>query len=89
MLSGKDVNFKGKNRCFVGNTIQAEELDSFFRNKGKSSAKAGKKTQDDITKNYGRTLGFGAKFGNATVSKNVRAALSTTPELITFYKTKK
>ena len=84
MLSGKGVNCEGKSQCFVGNTKQAEELDSFFSNEGRSSAKIGKNLRKNITRDYGGTLDFRASFGKYAVSKNVKAALSTIPEVITF-----
>ena len=67
--------------------IQAEGLGSFFKNLGKISSKAGKKLATNVLKNPARALEIGANIGTAMVSKNPRTALSTLPELLTFYNT--
>ena len=54
---------------------------------GKISSKAGKKLATNVLKNPARALEIGAIVGTAMVSRNTKAALSTLPELITFYNT--
>ena len=71
------------------NVIQAEGLGSFFKNLGKISAKAGKKLAKNVLSNPGRALDLTAKIVTAAASKNSKQALSTLPELITFYNTEK
>ena len=71
------------------NVIQAEGLGSFFKNLGKISAKAGKKLAKNVLSNPGRALDLTAKIATAAASKNSKQALSTLPELITFYNTGK
>ena len=43
----------------------------------------------NVLSNTGRTLDLPAKIATAAVSKNANQALSTLPELITFYNTGK
>ena len=74
-----------KSMIVSDNTIQAEGLGSFFKNLGKISSKAGKKLATNVLKNPARALEIGANVGTAMVSRNPKAALSTLPELITFY----
>ena len=71
------------------NVIQAEGLGSFFKNLVKISAKAGKKLAKNVLSNPGRALDLTAKIATAAASKNSKQALSTLPELITFYNTGK
>ena len=71
------------------NTIQAEELGSFFKNLGKISAKASKKLATNVLKNTGRALEIGANVATAAASRNPKAALSTLTEVINFYHTGK
>ena len=71
------------------NTIQAGGLGSFFKNVGKTSAKAAKKLASNALKNPARILGIGANVATAAASRNPKAALSTLPEVINFYHTGK
>ena len=90
LLVGKCVICDRKKTMIVSdNVIQAEGLGSFFKNLGKISAKAVKKSAKNVLSNPGRALDLTAKIATATASKNSKQALSTLPELITFYKTGK
>ena len=71
------------------NTIQAQGLGDFFKKLGKIFAKAGKKIAKNVIGNPGRTLDLTAKIATAAASRNSKQALSTLPELITFYNTGK
>ena len=70
-------------------TIKAESLSTFFKNWGKTSAKAGKKLATNVLKNPSRALEIGANVATAAASRIPEAALSTLPELIIFYNTGK
>ena len=90
LLVGKCVVCDRKKTMIVSdNVIQAEGLGSFFKNLGKISAKAGKKLAKNVLSNPGRALDLTAKIATAATSKNSKQALSTLPELITFYNTGK
>ena len=71
------------------NVIQADGLGDFFKNLGESSVKVGKKLAKNVLSNPGRALDLTAKIATAAASKNSKQALSTLPELITFYNTGK
>ena len=70
------------------NTIQAKGLSSFFKNLDKTSVKVGKKLAKNVLSNPGQDLDLAAKIATAAASKNSKQALSTLPELITFYNKK-
>ena len=90
LLVGKCVVCDRKKTMIVSdNVTQAEGLGSFFKNLGKISAKAGKKLAKNVLGNPGRALDLTAKIATAAASKNSKQALSTLPELITFYNTGK
>ena len=90
LLIGKCVICDRKKTMIVSdNVIQAEGLGHFFKNLGKASAKAGKKLAKNVLSNPGRALDLTAKIATAAASKNSKQALSTLPELITFYNTGK
>ena len=72
-----------------GKTIQAEGLSNFSKILGKKRTKYVKKDGKDVISNPGRALNLTAKIATAAVSKNSKQALSTLPELITFYNTGK
>ena len=78
-----------KSMIMSDNTSQAEGLGDFFKNLGKISAKAGKKIAKNVISNQGRALDLTAKIATAAASRNSKQALSTLPELITFYNTGK
>ena len=90
LLVGKCVICNRKKTMIVSdNVIQAEGLGDFFKNLGKSSVKVGKKLAKNVLSNPGRALDLTAKIATAAASKNSKQALSTLPELITFYNTGK
>ena len=61
-------------------TIEAEGLKDFFKSVGRATANFGQK----IATNPVRALEIASKIGSAVVSRNLRAALSATPDLIKF-----
>ena len=67
------------------NTIKAEGLGDFSKNLGKKRLKVSKKMAKNVLGNPGRALGLTAKIATAAASLNSKQALSTLPELITFY----
>ena len=69
------------------NVIQAEGLGDFFKNRGKKGLNVSKKMAKNVLSNPGRALDLTAKVATAAASKNSKQALSTIPELITFYNT--
>ena len=71
------------------NTVQAEGLGDFFENLGKKGLNASKKMEKNVLSNPGRALDLTAKIATAAASRNSKLALSTLPELITFYNTGK
>ena len=71
------------------NTIQAEGLGSFFKNLGRLSAEAGKKSATKVLKNPGRALEITANIATAAGSRSPKATLSSLPEMINFYHTGK
>ena len=90
LLVGKCVICDRKKTMIVSdNVIQSEGLGDFFKNLGKSSVKVGKKLAKNVLSNPGRALDLTAKIATAVASRNSKQALSTLPELITFYNTGK
>ena len=96
--TGKEVNFlisrcsicnRKKSMTVIDNTIQAEGLGDFFKNLGKVFSKAAKKLARNAIKNTSRFLEIGAIVAAATASRNLKAALSTIPEVINIYHTGK
>ena len=61
-------------------TIEAEGLKDFFKSVGKATVNFGKK----VANNPVRALEIASKIGSAIASRNPRAALSATPDLIKF-----
>ena len=61
----------------------------FSKNLGKKVLNKSKKMAKNVLSNPGRALDITAKIATAGVSKNSNQALSTLPELITFYNTGK
>ena len=59
-------------------TIEAEGLKDFFKSVGKATVNFGKK----VANNPIRALEIASKIGTAAASRNLRAALSATPDLI-------
>ena len=90
LLVGKCVICNRKKSMIVSdNTIKAEGLGVFLKNLGKISAKACKKLAKNVLSNPGRALDLTAKIATAAATKSPKAALSTSPEVISFYHTGK
>ena len=69
--------------------IQAEGLSNFFKNLGKKGLNVSKKMAKNVLSNPGRALDLTPKIATAAASRNSIQALSTLPELTTFYNTGK
>ena len=90
MLIGSCAICNRKKSMIVSdNTIKAEGLGDFFKNLGKKTLNVSKKMPKNVLSNPGRALDLTAKIATAAASKNSKQALSTLPELITFYNTGK
>ena len=90
LLVGKCVICNRKKTMIVSdNVIQAEGLGNFFKNLGKKGLNASKKMAKNVLSNPGRALDLTTKIATAAASRNSKQALSTLPELITFYHTGK
>ena len=90
LLVGKCVICNRKKTMIVSdNVIQAEGLGDFFKNLGKKGLNASKKMAKNVLSNPGRALDLTTKIATAAASRNSKQALSTLPELITFYHTGK
>ena len=90
LLVGKSVICdKRKSMIVSHNVIPAESLGDFFKNLGNVSSRAAKKLATNALKNPARFLEIGANVAVAIASGNPKAALSTLPEVITFYHTGK
>ena len=88
MLVGKCAVCNRKTSMIVSdNTFQAEGLSGFFKNLGRTSARAGKKLATNVLKNPGRALEITSDIATAAATKSPKAALSTLPEVINFYHT--
>ena len=90
LLVGKCVICDRKRSMTVSdNIIQAEGFGDFFKNLGKKGLNVSKKMPKNVLSNPGRALDLTAKIATAAASRNSKQALSTIPELITFYNTGK
>ena len=79
MLKGNCVKCRRKKSMTVSDaTIEAEGLKDFFKSVGGATVNFGKK----VANNPVRVLEIASKIGSAAASRNPRAALSTTPDLI-------
>ena len=96
--TGKDIKLlvgicsicnRKKSMIVSDNTIKAEGLGNFFKNLGKKGLNVSKKMAKNVLSNPGRALDLTAKIATAAASRNSKQALSTLPELITFYNTGK
>ena len=96
--SGKEVKLlvgkcvicdRKKTKIVSDNVIQAEGLGDFFKNLGKKGLNVSKKMAKNVVSNPGPALDITAKLATAAASRNSKQALSTLPELITFYNTGK
>ena len=90
LLVGKCIICDSKKSMIVSdNTIQAEGLGDFFKNLGKKGLNVSKNTAKNVLSNPGRALDLTAKIATAAASRKSKQALSTLPELTTFYNTGK
>ena len=71
------------------NTIQAEGFGDFLKYLGKKGINVSKKMAKNVLSNPGRALDLAAEIATGAASRNFKQALSTLPELITFYNTGK
>ena len=78
-----------KSMTVSDDTIKAEGLSDFFEKLGKKGFNVSKKMAKNVSSNPGRALDLTAKIATAAASRNSKQALSTLPELITFYNTGK
>ena len=78
-----------KSMTVSDDTIKAEGLGDFFKNLGKKGLNVSKKMAKNVLSNPGGALDLTAKIATAAASRNSKQALSTLPELITFYNTGK
>ena len=78
-----------KSMTVSDDTIKAEGLGDLFKNLGKKGLNVSKKMARNVLSNPGRALDLTAKIAKAAASRNSKQALSTLPELITFYNTGK
>ena len=90
LLVGKCAICNRKKTMIVSDSvIQAEGLGDFIKNLGKKGLNVSKKMAKNVLSNPGRALDLTAKIATAAASRNSKQALSTLPELITFYNTGK
>ena len=90
LLVGECVICDRKKTVIVSdNVIQAEGLGDFFKNLGKKGLYTSKKMAKNVLSNPRKTLDLTAKLATAAASRISKQALSTLPELITFYNTGK
>ena len=81
MLKDNCVRCKRNKSMTVSDaTIEAEELKDFFKSVGSATVNFGKK----VANNPAGALEMASKIGSAAASRNPRAALSATPDLIKF-----
>ena len=78
-----------KSMTLSDDTIKAEGLGDFSKNLGKKGLNVSKKMAKNVLNNPGRALDLTAKIATAAASRVSKQALSTLPELITFYNTGK
>ena len=90
LLVGKCVICDRKKTMIVSdNVVHAEGLGDFFKNLGKKGLNVSKKMVKNVLSNPGPALDLTAKIATAAAFRNSKQALSTLPELITFYNTGK
>ena len=80
---------KRKPMTVFDNVIQEEGLGHFFKNFGKKGLNVSKNMAKNVLSNPGWALDLTAKIATAAASQNSKQALSTLPELMTFYNTGK
>ena len=89
LIGFSSVCNRKKSMTVSDDTIKAEGLSDFFKNLGKKGLHVSKKMPKNVLSNPGRALELTAKIATAAASGNSKQALSTLPELITFYNTGK
>ena len=77
---------KRKSMIVSDNVIQAEGLGEFFKSLGKKGLNVSKKMAKIVLK-IQNELEIGANVGTALASRSPKAALSSLPEVSTFYHT--
>ena len=77
-----------KSMTVSDNTIQAKGLGNFFKNLVKKGLMHQNMAKNTLS-NRGRSLDLTAKLATAAASRNSKGALSTLPELLTSYNTRK
>ena len=81
MLGGNCVKCRRNKSITVSvATIEAEGLKDFFKSAGRATVNFGKK----VANNPVRALEIASKIGSAAASRNLKAALAATPDLIKF-----
>ena len=81
MLRGSCTKCRRKKSMTVSDaTIEAEGLKDFIKSVGRATVNFGKK----VANNPVRAIEIASKIGSAAASRNPRAALSATPDLIKF-----
>ena len=81
MLKGNCVKCRSNRSLTVSDaTIKAEGLKKFFKSVGRATVNFGKK----VANNPVRALEIESKIGSAAASRNPKAALAVTPDLIKF-----
>ena len=83
------ICYRKKSMTVSDDTINVEGLGDFFKNLGKKGLNVSKKMAKNVLSNPGRALDLTAKTATAAAFRNSKQALSTLPELITFYNTGK
>ena len=76
-----------KSMIVSDNKLKADGFGNFFKNLGKKGFNVSKKMAKNVLSNPGRALDLTAKLATEAASRNSKQALSTLPELITFYNT--
>ena len=71
---------RNKSMTVSDETIEAEGLKDFFKSVGRATVNFGKK----VAKNPVRALEIASKIRSAAASRNPKAALAATPDLIKF-----
>ena len=89
LIGNCSVCNRKKSMIVSDDTKKAEGLGDFSKNLGKKGINVSKKMAENVLSNPGRTLDLTAKIATAAISRNSKQALSTLPELITFYNTGK
>ena len=89
LIGDCSIGNRKKSMTVSDNTAKAEGLGDFFKNLGKKGLNVSKKMAKNVLSNPGRALDLTARIATATTSRNSKQALSTLPELITFYNTGK